>query len=763
MTDIKTYEPLWGTWYIESLLGEGGFGKVYKVRREEFGTTYYSAVKIISIPHDEGELRQMKNDGMDDVSMQRYLYAFVTDIISEIALMRQFRGNSHIVSLEDHQIIDKTGDIGWDILIRMELLTGLFDHAEKTPLSKADIVKLGIDICRALELCAKTNTIHRDIKPENIFISPYGEYKLGDFGIARKLERTSSGLSKKGTYTYMAPEVFRGEQYGANVDTYSLGMVLYRLLNHNRVPFMPDFPQPIMPSHRDEALGKRLSGTPLPVLKGVSPELNGVVLRACAFTRQERFVSPTEMRDALETIEKTQNYESAATGIEYSSAMDQTFAVPGQAQSHGTLTPNLSYTPSTPGQNYASMPGQNYASMPGQNYASVPGQNYASVPGQNYAAQTPHPMPSTLPPPNSYPQNTSKNKTKLIAVLASLGALAIVGVVILIFALNNMGKDQTLAEKEEVLPEGQTQTFTSADSVYHIEVPKDWKHHTDDRHDLETISVEMDGDEVYFAVLIFSKEDFDLDLKGFVDLYTDTRKDFCENYFGASAVNYELGGYAAFFTEASFTDTHEQQQEVSFYQFIFETDANYITLFGQCPKNKKDTYEPVIKEIAASFKVVGQEKAYVKGALSETGWESEFFRLKFTAPQGYTMKPMTEWDGPFFTVEMHASGNNWPELTVYTYGLDSISRKTEEKYLEEYKTEYSGGEGVLSVSEITEAIVAGGSHKKITSKRKDSENGEYFQDFVACKIGNRMIVMVFTYTAAQSQEKEALLQAFTKL
>ncbi|MCL1917531.1 MAG: serine/threonine protein kinase [Peptococcaceae bacterium] len=302
MTDIKTYEPLWGTWYVESLLGEGGFGKVYKVRREEYGRTYYSAVKIISIPHDEGEVRQMKSEGFDDASMHQFWYAFVTDIISEIDLMRRFRGASHIVSLEDHQIIEKEDDIGWDILIRMELLTSLSDHVMQTPLAEDDVVKMGIHMCRALELCARQNTLHRDIKPDNIFISLHDEYKLGDFGIARQLERTMSGLSKKGTHTYMAPEVFRGEEYGASVDTYSLGIVLYRFLNQNRTPFLPDHPQAIMPSHRDEAMQRRMRGERVPDLKGTSQELNAIVAKACAFNRHERFESPTEMREALEAV-----------------------------------------------------------------------------------------------------------------------------------------------------------------------------------------------------------------------------------------------------------------------------------------------------------------------------------------------------------------------------------------------------------------------------------------------------------------------------
>ena len=72
-----------------------------------------------------------------------------------------------------------------------------------------------IDLCKALEYCQCQNIIHRDIKPENIFVSRFGEFKLGDFGIARELDRSMSGLSEKGTFSYMAPEMYKGEEYDA--------------------------------------------------------------------------------------------------------------------------------------------------------------------------------------------------------------------------------------------------------------------------------------------------------------------------------------------------------------------------------------------------------------------------------------------------------------------------------------------------------------------------------------------------------------------
>ena len=304
MTDIKKYEPLWGSWYVDEQLGEGSYGKVYKVHKEEFGKIYEAAVKIISIPQNPSDILQARSEGLNEESARSYFQAFVTDIIQEVDLMNAFHGNSNIVSLEDHKVIERTDEIGWDIIIRMELLETLSAHITKKPMTQAEIIKLGIDICQALEICAKHNTIHRDIKPDNIFVSPYGDYKLGDFGIARQIERTMSGLSMKGTHQYMAPEVFKGGEYGSSVDTYSLGIVMYRFLNKNRAPFLPEYPQAITPRDRDEAFQRRMSGEALPEIKNINAELNSIIMKACAYNRDERFKSASEIKEALENIPK---------------------------------------------------------------------------------------------------------------------------------------------------------------------------------------------------------------------------------------------------------------------------------------------------------------------------------------------------------------------------------------------------------------------------------------------------------------------------
>jgi serine/threonine protein kinase len=291
-----------GNWTLTGLLGEGSFGRVFEAEREDFGTIYRAAVKIITLPKSEAEIKAVRAEGMDDASVTAYFRSFVEEIVREFALMSELKGTANVVSYEDHTVIPHTEGIGWDIIIRMELLTPLLDYSRQQAFTRQKTIKLGIDICRALELCQKFNIVHRDIKPENIFVSKLEDFKLGDFGIARTVEKTTSGLSKKGTYTYMAPEVYRDEEYGTGVDIYSLGIVLYRLLNDNRTPFMPAYPAPITYNDQETARAKRLSGAKIPNPKNAEGRLAEIILKACAYNPKDRYSSPIQMRQELEAI-----------------------------------------------------------------------------------------------------------------------------------------------------------------------------------------------------------------------------------------------------------------------------------------------------------------------------------------------------------------------------------------------------------------------------------------------------------------------------
>jgi serine/threonine protein kinase len=321
--DRERLLEVWPGWQIQELIGEGSFGKVYKAVRDEYGITSTAAIKVISIPQSEQEVRALSTEGYDEATSRTYFEGIVQDFVSEIRLMESMKGSTNIVSVEDFQVLEKKEGIGWDILIRMELLTPFDGWIKGRTLTEPEIVKVGTDICTALELCAQKNIIHRDIKPENIFVSSFGDFKLGDFGIARELEKTKGNLSSKGTQNYIAPEVAAGNSYDTRADIYSLGLVLYRLANNNRLPFIDPKAASIRYQDRESAVARRLAGEPLPAPLNASPALAEAILVACAPAESRRFSTPTALKVALASIQSAKPHPAgvaaAATPVQAAS------------------------------------------------------------------------------------------------------------------------------------------------------------------------------------------------------------------------------------------------------------------------------------------------------------------------------------------------------------------------------------------------------------------------------------------------------------
>lgn len=297
-SDLNQYS--WPGWDTVGILGKGGFGAVYEIHRQIFDTTERAAMKVISIPQSEGEIAELYNDGYTRESIVTVYKSHLKRIVDEYAVMRLLSGYPNIVSCDDVRYETHEDGIGWDIYIKMELLTPLAKALPKQ-IPETTVIKLAKDLCKALEACQEHKLLHRDIKPQNIFVAPDGTYKLGDFGIAKTIEKTTGG-TKIGTYRYMAPEVYNNKPYGMSADIYSLGLVLYWLLNERRMPFLPLPPAVPLHTEEEKAKERRFSGEPLPAPTHGSPRLQQIVLKACAFDPANRYHSAAQLRADLEAL-----------------------------------------------------------------------------------------------------------------------------------------------------------------------------------------------------------------------------------------------------------------------------------------------------------------------------------------------------------------------------------------------------------------------------------------------------------------------------
>ena len=318
----------WPGWETVRMIGRGSFGGVYEIERDVFDHKEKAALKVITIPQSESDIDDLLSDGYDEESITTRFEGYLHDIVREYSMMADMKGCVNIVYCDDVKYIQHDNGIGWDIFIKMELLTPLTKALGRTG-SDEQTIKIATDICSALAFCEKRNLLHRDIKPQNIFVSPDGTYKLGDFGIAKTAERTTSG-TKTGTYKYMAPEVYNNQPYGSATDIYSLGLTMYWLLNERRTPFLPLPPTKPRISEEDAARARRFRGEPLPAPAHGSEELKRIVLKACAYDPKDRYHTADEMLRDLNVLSGAENLREA------SPVMRPLDALPPEAEEEGT-------------------------------------------------------------------------------------------------------------------------------------------------------------------------------------------------------------------------------------------------------------------------------------------------------------------------------------------------------------------------------------------------------------------------------------------
>ena len=306
MENVENIRLPWPDWKIVKYLGGGAYGKVYEIERNNSGIQEKAAVKIVSRPKEESELEVDYQNGYDRESIAVKYTEILQEYKNEYKLMKELQGQSNIVSCDDFAIEENPDGIGGKIYIRMELLTPLQKVTKERLLSEKEVIKLGKDICKALILCESRNIIHRDIKPDNIMISKFGDYKLGDFGVSKVMSHTT-GATMTGTEGYMAPEVLHIEKYGKEVDIYSLGIVMYWLLNNRRMPFI-GADEKVTLVNANQAAMRRYQGEKIPAPKNGSNELKKIVLKACEYKPKDRYLTAQEMYDALEEIGSGKSY-----------------------------------------------------------------------------------------------------------------------------------------------------------------------------------------------------------------------------------------------------------------------------------------------------------------------------------------------------------------------------------------------------------------------------------------------------------------------
>ena len=213
-----------GKYTIAGVLGKGGMGEVYEAYDNEIGRAV--ALKII------------KSQFADD---RKYRIRFERESHAAAKLQEP-----HVIPIHGY------GEIDGCLFIDMRLVRGtdLQSMIDRAPLDPSVAVAIITQIAAALDAAHAEGLIHRDIKPQNIIVTPADFAYLVDFGIAEAIgdTRLTAAGAQIGSFAYMAPERFSGQEITPAIDIYALTCVLYEALT-GQMPFQVDTPEAVVAAH----------------------------------------------------------------------------------------------------------------------------------------------------------------------------------------------------------------------------------------------------------------------------------------------------------------------------------------------------------------------------------------------------------------------------------------------------------------------------------------------------------------------------------
>ena len=269
-----------GRYELGDLLGRGGMAEVRKGKDLRLGRTV--AVKRLR-----------------------------TDLASDATFQARFRREAQSSASLNHPAIVSTYDTGEEMAsdgsgvaqpyIVMECIEGrtLRDIVrEGRKILPERALEITSGVLSALDYSHRSGIIHRDIKPGNVMLTPAGDVKVMDFGIARAISDASSTMTQTaavvGTAQYLSPEQARGETVDSRSDVYSTGCLLYELLT-GRPPFVGDSPVSVAYQHvREQA------SPPSDLDDELDTEIDAIVMKSLAKRVEDRYQSAAAMRSDIE-------------------------------------------------------------------------------------------------------------------------------------------------------------------------------------------------------------------------------------------------------------------------------------------------------------------------------------------------------------------------------------------------------------------------------------------------------------------------------
>src|SRR4051794_9548760 len=303
--------------------------------------------------------RRLARGGMADVFLARdqlldrpvAVKVLFPEFATDPNFVERFRREAQSAANLNHPNIVSVYDWGQEqgtYFIVMEYIDGrsLADILRtEGPLHPQRAAEVASDIASALGFAHRNGVVHRDVKPGNVLISPSGQVKVADFGIARALgadpesNLTQAG-SVMGTATYFAPEQAQGLPLDPRSDLYSLGVVLYEMVT-GRPPFSGESPVAIAYKHVQEQ-----PPPPRHLNTNVPPALEAIILKLLSKNPQARYPSAEDLRADLRRFQEGQPVfaASGAAAAPAAAGATQAMAATQAVRSYEPPEPTGAYT-----------------------------------------------------------------------------------------------------------------------------------------------------------------------------------------------------------------------------------------------------------------------------------------------------------------------------------------------------------------------------------------------------------------------------------
>ena len=302
MSELKLISPLLDGMEVDSCLESAGGTSVYALHSTRNGRAY--VLKHISIPESQTQVDALLFTGAaeDEAAALHYYEQVVNDYKAELDDLEMLRSSANFATYLDYQVVQKEEGVGFELYLLSERWPTLVEYLSENAMTHLRALNLGLDLCTALCDLRTHGLIHRDIKPENIYLNGLNGFMLGDLGVARIDNLKYSTMPERMVTEYTAPEMTDIlNPLNTTMDIYSIGMVLYRILNGNHGPFEDEKTSP------KAANRMRISGEPLPAPLYSDYELTDIILKACAFQPEDRYQTPDELMQDLVLYMKRNN------------------------------------------------------------------------------------------------------------------------------------------------------------------------------------------------------------------------------------------------------------------------------------------------------------------------------------------------------------------------------------------------------------------------------------------------------------------------